>query len=634
MKTIRPSTPLALTVLWLLALLLSSATLPQGNASAAVAPTTLELIATDDARIQAGSPDVNYPGGFLYFSTLNSQFIFTKFDLLALPANATIDSAELRLNFTGVITGPNDIEVGRAGAPPWDETTLTWNTQPAITWGGPVKTVNANGIVAWDVTTSVQGWHSGVAPNNGFTLRGNGGRQVIADSKETCPVTNATCIPPTLAITYSTPPPAGARPDLGDAPDSSNHVGIANTAYIGVNGSFPTVWSGTPANQPAGPRHENLTGEGILGNFLSRENEADGGPDEDTLNNILDGGADNANNDRGDDGWRNRTASFNHCERTTLDVRVSKAPAATREIMYLNVWFDGVHDGDWDDTQRCQPDGELLDVPAYEWIVQDYVVDMTAIAAGGFADIAVTSQIVLNTSPDKAHWLRFMLSEERAVLAPNGEADGRGPNPNGALGAYQFGETEDVVQKPHPAGEHGTLELEKRVITGGEPVDLLGIVTYEISLRHVGGSQPIQAKIRDELPYPLVVFPRIDLSGVQYVIASSATGGAAPLQADLDIKPPQGGNPPHHVVTWQGTLEPNAEITLTFLVRVVTLCQPNQQTTTITNIAQAQANGASAISDQVDFSAKCPGYNELDIEIGGVNDPSIDPNDLNSVLLG
>ncbi|MBC8076968.1 MAG: hypothetical protein H7Y32_12900, partial [Chloroflexales bacterium] len=140
--------------------------------------------------------------------------------------------------------------------------------------------------------------------------------------------------------------------------------------------------------------------------------------------------------------------------------------------------------------------------------------------------------------------------------------------------------------------------------------------------------------IRDELPYPLTVFPRIDLSGVQYVIVSSTTGGAGPLRADLDIKPPQGGNPPHHVVTWQGTLAPNAEITLTFLVRVVTICQPNQQTATITNIAQAQVQGASAIRDQVDFSAKCPGYNELDIEIGGVNDPSIDPTDLGSVLLG
>jgi hypothetical protein len=92
-----------------------------------------------------------------------------------------------------------------------------------------------------------------------------------------------------LVITYSTPPDVeNARPDLGDAPDSTNHHGVNNTAYAigGVLGQFPTVWN-VPAGQPAGPRHANQTGEGFLGQFISREIEADQGPDQDGPNNIL-----------------------------------------------------------------------------------------------------------------------------------------------------------------------------------------------------------------------------------------------------------------------------------------------------------------------------------------------------------
>ena len=47
-------------------------------------------------------------------------------------------------------------------------------------------------------------------------------------------------------------------PDLGDAPDSTNHHGnMTNTAYPTVAGHFPTVWE-DPGN-PSGPRHANAT---------------------------------------------------------------------------------------------------------------------------------------------------------------------------------------------------------------------------------------------------------------------------------------------------------------------------------------------------------------------------------------
>lgn len=555
---------------------------------------------------------MNFGSDFLRFISLNSHRSFARFDLLALPANAVIDSAELQLNFKTLLVGPNDVEVGRANGA-WDEATVTWNNQPAITGGGPVKTVTANGLYTFDVTALVQAWHASTVPNDGFAMRGNGGQQVVADSKETG-------VGPRLLITYRTTVFAGAQPDLGDAPDSSNHVGIPNTAYPGVAGNFPTVWSGTPANAAAGPRHENQTREGILGDVVSRENEADTGADEDTQNNILNGGADNANNDRGDEGWRNRNIKFFNCQRQTLTIRVSKANVAQLNRMYLNVWFDGERDGDWNGNALCTPPDEALQVPSSEWIVQDHFVDMAGIPAGGFVDINIDTETVLNLSPAETHWMRFTLSEERTVQNANGRADGRGPNPNSALPAYKFGETEDVFQKPPPPGAPGTLELQKRVFTGVEPVEIAGNVTYQILLRHNGGNQPIEAQIRDELLPLFVISPNLQVT--------SATGGAAPLQAELEYVPAQGGTPSHRLLKWRGTLAPGAEVKLTFDALVLPPCAPGQQTGTIRNVAEVRPVDGATISAEDSFSAKCFDYHENNIEIGDMILTDLDPSDV------
>lgn len=573
---------------------------------------TLELEAVADARTQGGSPNVNFGSSLHYFMTPNGHYSFVQFDLTVIPANTVIQSAELQFDILLVNGTSNDVEIGRADGV-WDEATITWATQPGVTWGGPVQTVDALGVTAWDVTPVVKAWHEDGAPNYGFVAHGNGGDQVVAGSKESSN-------PPKLVVTFGAPPEDdNPRPDLGDAPDSSNHHGIANTAYPGINGRFPTVWD-VPAGQPAGPRHANQTMESILGDHLSRENEADDGPDQDGPNNILDGGADNANNDRGDDGWRNRNVPLNHCEATTLTVRVGKAPNATRSLMYLNVWFDGEHDGDWDGMQRCrtgeQDDENGLDVPAYEWIVQNHAVDMSGIAPGGYVDIDVNSEIVLNDSPDKRHWMRFMLSEERAV-SPSGVGlpDGRGPHPDSALSAYRFGETEDVLQRPQPAGEPGTLELQKRVLIESDPVGYAGTVTYEIRLRHVGGTEPIEARIEDELPYPLHVNRRINDAGdIELVGVEGTPGGVSPLLAQLLYNTTDSGAITQ-MIRWDGTLAPNAEVTLSFDVHVHPLCQQDEQTTDIDNVATARTRDGVELTEVATFTAACPGYTVRDIDI-------------------
>ena len=353
--------------------------------------------------------------------------------------------------------------------------------------------------------------------------------------------------------------------------------------------------------------------EGWLGDWLSREIEADTGPDDDPANNILNGGANNSNNDRGDDGWRNRNVSFPDCQQTTLRVRVSKALTATLNKMYLNVWFDGNHDGDWNDEAPCLPQGEQLQIPSTEWIVQDYIVDMTGIAPGGYADININTETVLNTSPHKAHWLRFTLSESRAVSV-GGHADGRGPNP--ANGSFQYGETEDYLQRPAPAGDVGSLVIHKVVgSVGGFPTEWIDYVTYKVNLRHDGGSQPIDAEMRDVLPYPLIVYPTVDASGLHYVTVESE-GSVSPLEAHLDIL----HNPFQEAVRWRGTLDPNSEITLTFKVRVLALCDANQPTMTFHNTAEAHPLTTTAIiTSHVAFDAKCLGYTGPDFTAEWVN---------------
>jgi hypothetical protein len=77
--------------------------------------------------------------------------------------------------------------------------------------------------------------------------------------------------------------------------------------------------------------------EAVLGDNISREQGADGGPDADGINNILRNPAgavtDTADHDRADDGWRNRNVPILHCQRTSLVVRVHKASGAQLDRM-------------------------------------------------------------------------------------------------------------------------------------------------------------------------------------------------------------------------------------------------------------------------------------------------------------
>ncbi|GAB4116315.1 MAG: hypothetical protein OHK0050_22220 [Roseiflexaceae bacterium] len=615
---------LLVVAIWILGLLSSPIGVIVPPKAQAATTISVDIRASDDAGAIESVPTAVVSAAYLVVNQRGGgdfDHNYVLFDLSTLPANATITSASFRIN-TFLANGvPVDVELGRANGP-WDETTLSWNSKPSATWSGILRTITQVGNVSWDVTPIVQSWYDGTQPNYGLVFRGTNGNggTVLVNAKETGPA-------PALQVVYSLPSEEGPRPDFGDAPDSTNHAGIPNTAYPGIAGNFPSVWAGTPLGQAAGPHHQNVTVEGLLGDYISRETDADLLPDGDGRTNILDGGADNRNNDRGDDGWLNQTTTFDDCEPTTLQVRVRKSPTATLNRMYLNVWFDGSRDGDWSDRQPCTPQGAALQIPSDEWIVQNYVVDLASIAAGGFADIAITTETVLNSVADKGHWVRFTLSEQRLTNANGQRPDGRGPNPNETPNAFAYGETEDYLYRPQAAGTPGTLELTKQVLADQQPTEWIDYVTYKISLRHVGGSEPQRATIIDTLPYPLIVYPTINNGQISYVQVESPQNGAAPLTASLDLIPPDGVNPPRQQVRWQGTLAPNSQVDLTFQVRVIALCEANQQTMTFTNLAEARPRGGAVISDQVNFTAKCLDYEEsnIEVEVGGTLIDSIDP---------
>ena len=69
-------------------------------------------------------------------------------------------------------------------------------------------------------------------------------------------------------------------------------------------------------------------------------------------------------------------------------------------------------------------------------------------------------------------------------------------------------------------------------------------------LRHDGGTQPIEAELRDEIDYPYHLLPQIDSNGsLLWIDVSSPTGGVSPLQANLEYAQRVAQNPIQQIVS-------------------------------------------------------------------------------------
>jgi uncharacterized repeat protein (TIGR01451 family) len=346
-------------------------------------------------------------------------------------------------------------------------------------------------------------------------------------------------------------------PDLGDAPDSTfNHHNMTNTAYTLagttvvtplVPGRFPTVWQADyTEGAPSGPRHLDANAA-WLGRKVSFELEADKHFDTDGLNNILAFEQDNADNDRFDDGWLNPEVPLPDCQEATLKVRVSKGHY-TADRMWLNVWFDGNRDGDWEDWKFCSNDQRK----AFEWIVQNHMVDMSTWPVGTSREIQVRTSLVMNDYPARQAWMRFTLSESKPPRNPvTGLADGRGPDYDHQ---YLRGETEDYQAPAVPWGTPGDLDIDKGAsaltVTVGQ------VYTYGITLTHTGGDGPAFVVMTDVLPAEVEMVGRPTVTELK--------PSASPLVAYFNSHVGPSG-----AVGWRGALSPDAAVRIDFPVRVI-----------------------------------------------------------------
>lgn len=395
--------------------------------------------------------------------------------------------------------------------------------------------------------------------------------------------------------------------DFGDAPDSlSNHHDKDNTAYSGVLGRFPTVWENTPTSEGSGPAHH--LDRFWLGKEVTAEKDADLAPDEDGVTNILNDGAnDVANQDEGDEGWLNRTVPIEDCRETMFHMRVSRSslPLET-ERLYLNVWFDGNRDGDWDDVGDCPSTDNLNRGRSFEWIVQNYKIDATAIPASGYRDYRVPSVLIHNLKPEARAWMRFTLSEKPAIHPTTVDRtltalpDGRGP---AYPAAFRLGETEDYLRPGDDStGQPGKIGIDKTVETNGEPIGVGDSVTYTVYLNHNGGTAAASTVMTDMLP------AEVTLAGRIQVVETNPS--ATPLFAGFN---PSVG--PSGMVSWRGRLSPDASIKIIIPVRIK-VC-PHTDTTVdatgeiegieaeILNVAEARQTDGSTIRADKELKIVC-----------------------------
>ncbi len=237
------------------------------------------------------------------------------------------------------------------------------------------------------------------------------------------------------------------KTDLGDAPDSTNNNNRPMNAYpsghtglpYSIQAHFPTVYNDGSGTGPYGPVHLNDEVVAYLGTSITRETEADTGPDEDPSNNIITSPGTTANRDNGDDAIDlKNTLSLPNCCWTTLDYKVTVVDPNVD--LWVNIWIDWNRDGDWDDVVDC-PEG-----PAPEWAVQNQFLYNLPIGQNN-----ITSPAFLPWHPDDIEhiWMRITLSEQPWKTGSNPGAVGNAGS--GPQEKYLIGETEDYYIIPDTA---------------------------------------------------------------------------------------------------------------------------------------------------------------------------------------
>ncbi|MFK7730260.1 MAG: cadherin-like domain-containing protein [Pseudomonadales bacterium] len=182
----------------------------------------LVVVASADTYVDDSSKGNNYgESSSLRFDSgggdFGKQHILLQFDVDALPGNATITNANLYLEATSN-SGSTDIQArlvtelwseggqnGSAGAASWNdrENGIAWSNRGNPQASTTLDTVNTSAIGRheWNVTSAVQGWHSG-SVNKGLVIGtdATGSEQVVYQSVEA-----ASSAPPRLIVEFTVP---------------------------------------------------------------------------------------------------------------------------------------------------------------------------------------------------------------------------------------------------------------------------------------------------------------------------------------------------------------------------------------------------------------------------------------------
>jgi hypothetical protein len=133
---------------------------------------------------------------------------FVQFNLSAIPASSTIQSATLTLCFTTISSGAiGHIHELRTATSSWTETGITWNNQPTVsgTATATITVPSTTQCVTVTVTSDVQAWVNGSA-NDGWRLHDQAEATSGGSSSDYGTRENATASDqPGLSVTYSPP---------------------------------------------------------------------------------------------------------------------------------------------------------------------------------------------------------------------------------------------------------------------------------------------------------------------------------------------------------------------------------------------------------------------------------------------
>ena len=189
------------------------------------------------------SLDQNMRVGFNQANGNGAQRMFMFFDVSSIPANATVQSAELRV-FMNNFSPSGDQPMGllaRFLTSPWDASILTWNNfNPS--WGAEIGIAEVPATTGWVrafITAPVAEWVSGARANHGIMVMGDETPQQRERVFTTINANNANF--PRLRVTYQ----------IDTTPPTSSVTALPQWSP----GTFTVSWTGQDNPGGSGIRH-------------------------------------------------------------------------------------------------------------------------------------------------------------------------------------------------------------------------------------------------------------------------------------------------------------------------------------------------------------------------------------------